>query len=74
MSPPPPPRCGRCGDPALFYFRQPGPRSQITDRRRFAACGNPEHRAAAENAWAKHFSLDRATVERGGNHPQGNLF
>lgn len=69
-----PSRCGRCGAPASFYFRQPGPLSTVRDHRRFAACADPDHRAAAEKAWAKHFELDRATVERGGNHPQGNLF
>ena len=70
----PPSPCGRCGAPATRYFRQPGLLSQITDPRRFAACGDPEHRAAAEAAWRQHFELDRKKPEILRDDPQGNLF
>lgn len=66
--------CGRCGAPAIRFFLQPGPRSQRTDKRRFAACSDPDHIAAAERAWARHFELDRKTLEIVRGDPQGHLF
>lgn len=66
--------CGRCGRPASHYYRQPGPLSQRTDQRRFAACADPDHIAAAESAWAAHFKLDRKVPAITASETQGNLF